>query len=218
MRVLLADDHALFRDGVASLLASRDVEVVGEASDGLEAIAKARELHPDIILMDIKMPRCSGLEATRRIKAELPETKIIMLTVSDDDEDLFEAIKSGTQGYLLKNLEAEDLFQALEGVARGEAAISPVLASRILVEFARQAGKTEDPDVTDELTEREKDVLRLVATGSPNKEIASQLYITENTVKYHLRNIMEKLHLRNRSQMAAYAVSEGIVENSVEEH
>lgn len=211
MRVLLVDDHALVRNGIASLLKAHNIEVVGEAGDGLEAQEKARQLRPDIILMDIKMPICDGLEATRMIKAEIPEIKIIMLTVSDDEEDLFEAIKSGAAGYLLKNLKADDFFNLLFGVTKGEAAITPVLAAKIIEEFARQkTGETESPPSDSEPTTRETDVLRLVASGSSNREIASYLNITENTVKYHLRNIMEKLHLRNKAQVAAYAVSKGL--------
>lgn len=212
MRVLLVDDHALVRNGITSLLMANNIDVVGEASDGLEALEKARQLKPDIILMDIKMPGYNGLEATRLIKAEMPEIKIIILTVSDDDEDLFEAIKSGAEGYLLKNIRAEEFFALLSGVVRGEAAISPLLATKIIEEFARQTTRgIEPPHSENEPTKRETDVLRLVATGALNKEIASTLNITENTVKYHLRNIMEKLHLRNRAQVAAYAVSKGLI-------
>ncbi len=210
MKVLLVDDHALVRNGIASLLMANNIDVVGEASDGLEALEKARQLKPDIILMDIKMPRCNGLEATRLIKAEMPEIKIIILTVSDDDEDLFEAIKSGAEGYLPKNIRAEEFLALLAGVVRNEAAILPPLATKIIEEFARQTKGVEPTPSASELTERETDVLRLVTTGALNKEIASTLTITENTVKYHLRNIMEKLHLRNRAQVAAYAVSKGI--------
>ncbi len=212
MRVLLVDDHALVRNGIASLLTSRNIDVVGEAGDGLEALEKARQLHPDVILMDIKMPLCNGLEATRLIKAEMPEIKIIMLTVSDDDEDLFEAIKSGAGGYLLKNLRAEEFFGLLSGVESGEAAISPLLATKIIEEFARQrTSGAEPPSPESEPTARETEVLRLVAAGASNKEIASALNISDNTVKYHLRNIMAGLHLRNRAQVAAYAVSKGLV-------
>jgi DNA-binding NarL/FixJ family response regulator len=210
MRVLLADDHALVRNGIASLLRAHNIDVVGEASDGLEALQKARQLKPDIILMDIKMPRCNGLEATRLIKTEMPEIKVIMLTVSDDDDDLFEAIKSGAQGYILKNIKAEEFLELLNGVSRGEAAIPPLLATKIIEEFSRQAAKDAKSHVESELSERETDVLKLVATGALNKEIASALDITENTVKYHLRNIMEKLHLSNKAQVAAYAVSKGL--------
>lgn len=217
MRVLLVDDHALVRNGIASLLRAHNIDVVGEASDGLEALEKARQLKPDIILMDIKMPRCNGLEATRLIKVEMSEIKVIMLTVSDDEDDLFEAIKSGAQGYLLKNIRAEEFLALLDGVSRGEAAISPLLATKIIEEFSRQAAKNAKTHPENELTDREIDVLKLVATGALNKEIASALNITENTVKYHLRNIMEKLHLSNKAQVAAYAVSKGLTPKLPEE-
>ncbi len=211
MKVLLADDHELVRNGIASLLKANNIEVVGEASDGLEALEKARVLEPDIILMDIKMPRCNGLEATRLIKTEMPQVKVIILTVSDEDEDLFEAIKSGAEGYLLKNIKAEQFIGLLSGVVKGEAAISPLLATKIIEEFARQTTSGERAAPGSQLTQREIEVLHLVVTGALNKEIASMLSITENTVKYHLRNIMEKLHLKNRAQMAAYAASKGII-------
>ena len=209
MRVVLVDDHALVRNGIASLLSAHGIEVVGEASDGLEGLQKTRELKPDIVLMDINMPRCNGLEATRLIKAEMPDVRVVILTVSDEDEDLFEAVKSGAQGYLLKNIRAEEFLSLLDGVARGEAAISPLLATKIMEEFSRQA-KSSRAHADSELSDREMDVLRLVATGSLNKEIAAELNVTENTVKYHLRNIMEKLHLSNKAQVAAYAVSKGL--------
>ncbi len=210
MRILLVDDHALVRNGIASLLTVNNIEVVGEASDGLEGLQKTRELKPDIVLMDIKMPHCNGLEATRLIKAEMPQVKIIILTVSDDEEDLFEAIKSGAEGYLLKNIRADEFLALLSGVVRGEAAISPLLATRIIEEFSRQMKGAATAASESEITDRETEVLKLVTMGSSNKEIASDLNITENTVKYHLRNIMQKLHLRNRAQVAAYAVSKGI--------
>lgn len=211
MRVLLADDHALVRNGIASLLKSHNVEVVGEAADGIEALEKTRSLHPDIVLMDIQMPRRNGLEATRLIKAEMPQTRIVMLTVSEDEEDLFEAIKAGADGYLLKNIRADEFLTLLDGVMKGEAAISPLLAAKIIQELARQTTRGAKPNHSDsDLTEREIDVLKLVSTGARNKEIAQKLDITENTVKYHLRNILEKLHFSNKTQAAAYAVSKGI--------
>jgi DNA-binding NarL/FixJ family response regulator len=211
MRVLVVDDHPLFRDGIRSLLAARDVEVVGEAGDGAEALAKTRELHPDVVLMDIRMPRMGGLEATRLIKADMPETKIVILTVSDDDADLFEAIKSGADGYMLKSLESQDFFDLLTGLERGEAAVQKSLAAKILREFARRgSGEPSQGAPEDDLTDREREVLQLLAQGQSNKEIAASLYISENTVKYHTKNILDKLHLRNRAEVVAYAVRHGL--------
>lgn len=212
IRILLVDDHTLFRKGLVSLLATQDdIEVVGEAFNGNEALKIARELMPDLILMDIWMPECDGLEATKKIKEEIPYVKIVMLTVSDDDYSLFEAIKSGAQGYLLKNLEPEELFNLIRGIFHGEAPISRSLAARILDEFATKTrGDNRFSSITPRLTQREKEVLRLLVNGASNKQIASSLNITENTVKNHLRNIMEKLHLHNRVQVAVYAVKKGI--------
>ncbi len=210
MRILLADDHALFRDGVASLLGAWGHEVVGAASDGEEAVALARELRPDLVLMDVRMPGVGGVEATRRLAATLPGMPIVMLTVSEDEADLFAAIKAGARGYLLKNLEAAQLRGMIDGVARGEAAITPATAARILAELNRpDAGAARaDPD---RLTDRELDVLTLVTAGLRNKEIAARLSISENTVKYHLKNILEKLHAESRTEVAALAVREGLV-------
>lgn len=209
MRILLADDHILFRKGLTQLLSSQpDFLVIGEAGDGLEALDKARELMPDLILMDINMPRCDGREATRRIKAELPYVVIVILTVSDDDQDLFVALQNGAQGYLLKKMEPEDLFAQLRGLARGEAPLSRLLAGKILREFAKVHAPL--PDGERELTAREEQVLQLVARGMSNREIANQLVVAENTVKNHLRNILAKLHLDNRVQAAAYALREGL--------
>ncbi len=209
MRVLLADDHPLFRDGVRSLLAARGVEVVGEAGDGQEAVEAALRLRPDVVLMDITMPRLDGLAATRLIKARLPEIKIVMLTVSDEDRTLFEAVKSGAQGYLLKNLQAEEFFTLLSGIERGEAPISRGLAGRILEEFARHPGGQEGG--ADALTEREQEVLRAVSGGGSNREVAAALHISENTVKFHMKNILDKLHLRNRAEVVAYAARKGFL-------
>lgn len=213
LRILLVDDHVLFREGIASLVASRpDMEVVGQAVDGLEAVEKAKELRPDLILMDIRMPNCDGLEATRRIKREWPDARIVMLTVSEEDEDLFEAIKSGAQGYLLKNMRPAALFELVQGVSRGEAPISPSLAAKILKEFLQATQKVTHQGVTEvNLTDREKQILQYVAQGASNKEIASYVFITEGTVKNHLHNILEKLHLHNRAQAAAYALREGLI-------
>ena len=213
IRVLLVDDHPLFRKGIASLLSSEPgFEVLGEASDGQEAIEKARDLMPDVILMDISMPGVNGLEATQRIKQEIPYVRIVILTVSDEDQNLFEAIKSGAQGYLLKKIEPQTLFQTLRGVLEGEAPLSRVMATKLLAEFARQRRAASEPRTpTATLTEREKEVLGLLAAGKTNKEIAGALRIAENTVKNHLKNILEKLHLENRVQAATFALREGLL-------
>ena len=209
MRVLLADDHALFRDGVGSLLRTWGVEVVGEAADGWEALEKARTLSPDLILMDINMPRCDGLQATRLIKAELPATSIVMLTVSEDEQDLFEAVKSGAEGYILKEVDGEEFGQLILGISEGHVPMSRGLANKILGEFAR--GKVRDRQPSEELTAREREVLQLLTTGATNREIAGTLHISENTVNYHMKNILARLHLRNRAQVVAYAVREGLI-------
>jgi DNA-binding NarL/FixJ family response regulator len=210
MRTVLVDDHALFRDGVASLLLAWGHEVVGQASDGAEAIELVDETSPDVVLMDVRMPNVSGLEATAEIKERHPEVAIVMLTVSEDEADLFRAIKAGAQGYLLKNLEAPQLRSMLEGVARGEPAITPATAARIIDEFLQSAGRR-PPGYQRHLTERELEVLKLVTEGQRNREIAVELGISENTVKFHLKNIVEKLHAQNRAELAARAVREGLV-------
>ncbi|MBI3990323.1 MAG: response regulator transcription factor [candidate division NC10 bacterium] len=212
IRVLLVDDHALFRSGLAGLLGGqRGFEVVGEAQDGQEAFEKAKALMPDVILMDVYMPGMDGLEATRRIKEALPYVKIVILTVSEEDQNLFEAIKHGAQGYLLKTIEVTELFTMLQGVSRGEAPISRAMAAKILGEFARRSQKASAPGSEEKLSPREREVLELLTQGTTNKEIAGALGISENTVKNHLRNILEKLHLQNRVQAVAYALEEGLV-------
>ena len=212
MRVLIVDDHALFRDGVASLLKASGMEVAGQASDGLEALELTRKLHPDIVLMDIKMPRYNGLEATRLIKAEFPDVKVVVVTVSDEEEDLFEAIKSGAQGYLLKNISGEEFGRMLKAIANGDAPLSGGLAAKLLNEFARLGQQSSPREASeDELSERERQVLEKVAAGETNKEIALSLFISENTVNYHMKNILAKLHLRNRAQAVAYAVRSGLL-------
>jgi two-component system, NarL family, nitrate/nitrite response regulator NarL len=215
LRILLVDDHVLFRKGIAALLAARqDLQVVGEAGDGFEAIEKAREIVPDVILMDINMPKCDGLEAIRQIKREMPLMTIVMLTVSEDDKHLFEAIKSGAQGYLLKNLEPYQLYNLLENISKGESPLSGAIAAKILKEFTRpNPGASKGPEILDELTNRETMILQLVVEGKSNVEIASALVISENTVKIHVRNILEKLHLQNRIQAAVYAVRQGLVDD-----
>ncbi len=212
-RILLVDDHVLFRKGISRLIDSQpDLEVVAEAEDGYQAVQYARRFKPDLILMDIHMSECDGHEATRLIVNDWPEAQIVMLTVSDDDLDLFTAIRNGAIGYLMKKIDPQELFSRLRGVALGEAPISRVMASRILREFARVGTEGPPPDSTRSLTPREREVLQLVTKGMTNKEIGVQLHIAENTVKNHLRNILEKLHLQNRAQAAAYAVREGLVD------
>ncbi len=219
-RVLLVDDQALFREGIAQLLSTQpDLEVIGEAGDGERAIEMTRELQPDLVLMDIQMPRMTGLEATLRLKEEFPDLRVVILTVSDADDDLFEAIKNGASGYLLKNVKATRFFEQLRGVLRGEAALTPYLASRILQEFARQRQREEVmTGYPGGLTEREKDVLQLVVEGYSNKEIGGFLNIAESTVKRHLHNILEKLQMENRVQAAAYAVRTGLVNPPALDH
>jgi len=214
MKVLLVDDHALFLEGLQKLLSGRGVQVVGTARDGLEGLEKTRQLSPDIILMDIRMPGCDGLTATRLIKAEKPETKIVMLTTSTDEADLFEAIKSGACGYLLKSLEAEPFITYLQGVMRGEAAVSREMAGALLKEFARQSdpdGKGPGRSAEEALTPRQVEILQLVAEGIPYKGIAERLCLSEHTVKYHVGEIMQHLHLKNRSQVLAYAARYGLL-------
>jgi DNA-binding NarL/FixJ family response regulator len=211
IRVLLADDHQLFRKGVAAALAEQpDFEIVGEAADGREAVAKAREIVPDIVLMDISMPGMTGLEATRQITAELPAVKVVILTVGEENTNLFEAIKGGAQGYLLKDVEPEHLADKLRGVCRGEAQISGIAAAKILAAFADPEREAAPMPARAPLTPRETEILGLVAGGATNKEIASALNLSPSTIKNHLQNILAKLHLENRVQAAAYAVREGL--------
>lgn len=212
IRVLLVDDHPLVRDGIARLLAEQGFQVVAQAGDGLEALTKAREMRPDLILMGVRMPRCDGLQATRLIKAEMPHVKIVMLTACDDDHTIFEAIRSGADGYLLKSLRTADFFRLLGGITRGEAPLPRSLATRILEEFARHARQEPAEEMPGhELTEREKEVLQHVVEGSTNSEIGAALSITEDTVKHHMKHILQKLHLRNRVEVAVYALQTGLV-------
>ena len=214
IRTLLADDHHLFREGMINILESQpEFEVVGEAGDGLEAVVKARKLQPDLILMDVAMPSCDGLEATRIIKQEMPDVTIVMLTVRDENEKLFEAIRNGAQGYLLKSITSREMRKLLCGAVRGEAAITPTLGGRMLEEFRRVSQRSidfpgEEP-VT--LTAREREVLCMVAEGASNKEIAQQLHVSIHTVKSHMRKILAKLHTDKRQEAAAYARREGLI-------
>jgi DNA-binding NarL/FixJ family response regulator len=212
MRIVIADDHTLFRDSLRSLLTSRGFEVVGEAREGGEAVELARRLSPDIVLMDLSMSGLDGLAATRLISAEMPQVKVVVLTGSDDDAKLFEAIKSGAQGYLLKNLESKEFFALLEGVGRGEPALTPLLASKLLQEFARPPRPSAEAHDPDALTEREREVLELLVRGvTSNRKLAKNLGVSENTVKFHVRNILDKLHLHNRAQVVGFALRHGMV-------
>lgn len=211
IRVLIADDHKLFRQGLISLMRTREelVEVVGEAETGTDVIRLAEQLQPDVILMDIYMPQGDGLQAAREIRERFPKIAVVMLTSSESDNHLYEAVRLGAAGYLLKSLDAGELFGLLEGVMHGEAAMTKAMATRLLKDVARRSS---DPDKGEEvLTERELVVLRLVASGASNVEIAEKLTISVNTVKSHLRSILDKLQLENRTQAATYAVNHGLV-------
>ncbi|GHH68498.1 DNA-binding response regulator [Streptosporangium violaceochromogenes] len=216
IRVLIVDDHALIRRSLEmALTAEADIEVVGEASDGQEAVELADRLTPDVVLMDVRMPRRSGIEATREIKTSVPSTRIIMLTVSDEEEDLFEAIKAGATGYLLKNVQLDEVPEAVRGVHEGQSLINPAMAAKLISEFANMSRKEAErpPQVpVPRLTDREMEVLRLVAKGMNNREIAKQLFISENTVKNHVRNILDKLQLHSRMEAVVYAVRERMLE------
>jgi len=216
MKVLLVDDHRLLLEGLANLLTAHGLQVVGMATDGLEAIAKARMLKPDVILMDIRMPNCDGLCATRRIMAEMPESKIVILTTSTNDQDLFEAVKSGAFGYMLKSMDADELVECLEQAQQGIPVFSPGLAAKLLGEFARLArAGTETPEASqapapepnpaDKLTPRQREVLILVAKGLSYKEAGLRLGLSPRTIKYHMAEIMQLLHLEHRAQVLAAA-------------
>ena len=215
LRVLVCDDHALFRRGLQMVLEQEpDLELVGEASDGVEAVQKAQELMPDVVLMDVRMPRRSGIEAAGDIKDMLPHVKILMLTISDEEADLYEAIKAGASGYLLKEIPIDEVAEAIRSVWAGQSRISPSMASKLLTEFAAMSkASSEKPQVpAPRLTDREMEVLKLVAQGLNNRDIAKKLYISENTVKNHIRNILEKLHLHSRMEAVVYAVREKLLE------
>ncbi|WP_240181924.1 response regulator transcription factor [Nocardioides sp. 616] len=215
MRVILADDQELFRRGLTMLLSQEsDIEVVAEAGDGIAATDLATSMAPDVVLLDVRMPRRSGIEACRAIKEANPSAKVIMLTVSDEEADLYEAVKGGAAGYLLKDSSIEEVAQGIRVVADGQSLISPSMAVKLIDEF-KQMSKPERSQVPGlRLTERELEVLRLVATGMNNREIAKQLFISENTVKNHVRNMLEKLQLHSRMEAVMYAVREKLLDLS----
>jgi DNA-binding NarL/FixJ family response regulator len=215
IRVVIVDDHALFRRGLDRVLDDEpDIEVVGEAGDGVEAISRVRELAPDIVIMDVRMPRASGIEAARTIRAVAPETKVIMLTVSDLEEDLYEAVKAGVNGYLLKEVAIPEVADAVRAVAAGHSLVSPSMASKLFTEFNVLAQQADDRQrsLSPRLTERELEVLKLVARGLSNRDIAGELYISENTVKNHVRNVLEKLQLHSRMEAVVYAMREKLLD------
>jgi len=221
MRVLVVDDHRLITEGLSNLLSAHGIEVLGVASDGVEALALAQELCPDVILMDIRMPRCDGLLATRQIKALCPEIKILMLTTSAEDQDFFESIKSGASGYLLKSIPGDAFIEALRGLEQGTPPFSPGLANRLLIEFTKLSGREdglpppasrpgENEKLANRLTERQTQVLRLVAEGLTYREVGERLSLSERTVRFHMTEIISRLHLQNRSQVLAYASKLGL--------
>ena len=215
IRVLIADDQALFRRGLFVVLGTEEgIEVVAEAENGEEAVSKTEEFAPDVVLMDVRMPKMNGIEAARKIREVAPTSKVLMLTVSDEEEDLYEAIKAGANGYLLKEISVEEVAEAIRDVVDGQSRISPSMASKLLTEFntlAKRADQKRDlPGPT--LTNRELEVLKLVAKGMSNREVAEELYISENTVKNHVRNILEKLHLHSRMEAVLYAMRERLLD------
>lgn len=211
MRLLLVDDHPLFLDGLCNLLVGRGVDVVGTAHDGFEALAQVRALHPDLVLMDIWMPRCNGLEATRLIKAEFPAVRVVMLTASMEDEDLFAAIRVGASGYLVKMQDTETFFFSLMELGRGEVVLAAGLARRVLDEFSRISDRPDSQEAErDRLSPRQMQILTLICQGLTYKEIGAQLGLAERTVKYHMGQILNELHLKNRSEAVEYARTHGL--------
>ncbi|WP_432482158.1 response regulator [Kineococcus esterisolvens] len=219
VRVVVVDDHSLFRRGLQMVLSTEDdIDVVGEAGDGAEAVRRVEELLPDVVLMDVWMPRRSGIDACAEIKAVAPSTRILMLTSSEEEDDLFAAVRAGANGYLLKDVPAEEVADAIRAVVKGQSLITPKMAGLLLGEFAAMRRRDEDRSLgvvgAPRLSPRELDVLRLLARGMANREIAGQLGISENTVKNHVRNLLEKLQLHSRMEAVVYAVREKIVELS----
>jgi DNA-binding NarL/FixJ family response regulator len=219
IRTMIVDDHALFRRGLEMVLEEEpDIELAGQASDGTEAVEKAAEFLPDVVLMDIRMPRSSGIEACRAMKEAAPSAKIVILTISDEEEDLFEAIRAGASGYLLKDIPLDEVADAVRAVHGGQSLINPSMAAKLLTEFAALARRDEEERAQEvpapRLTEREMQVLKLVARGMNNRDIAKELFISENTVKNHVRNILEKLQIHSRMEAVMVAVREKLIEFS----
>ena len=210
VRVLVADDHSLFRDGIVSLLEAAGFQVIGQVGDGREAVEAARRLHPELVLMDLSMPEMTGLEALRAIRTEMPDVQVVMLTVSDEDSDLFEAIRAGARGYLLKSLNADEFIELLEGLPRGDAAISRKTATRLIEGYATLSRQQTKPSES-LLTPREMELLQLIVDGMSNKAIAERLSLSENTIKYHIKNILQKLGVQNRTEAATQALRTGLL-------
>lgn len=218
IRVLIVDDHALYRRGLQTVLATEEgIEVVGEAADGVEAVERAEEKLPDVIVMDVSMPKRGGIEACRVIKQRVPSVRILMLTSSEDEAHLFEAIRAGANGYLLKDVPPEEVAVGIRGLHHGQSLVSPMMASKLLTEFAQMSARAEAPARASglevpRLTERELDILRRVARGRANREIAGELFISENTVRNHMRNILDKLQMHSRMEAAMFAVRERLID------
>jgi DNA-binding NarL/FixJ family response regulator len=208
MKILVVDDHSLFRDGITSLLESGGHTVIGQASNGNEAVERALALLPDLVLMDVHMPGLSGLEALKAIKAAKPEIKVVMLTVSEEDNDFMEAIRSDANGYLLKHISSGELFKLLENLERGEAAILPSIAMRLFKHVSQSGSGSVEKSP---LSEKEVEVLKLIAAGKSNRDIANDLSVSENTVKFHIKNILQKLSVGNRKEAVAHAIQHGII-------
>ncbi len=220
IRVLIVDDHALYRRGLQTVLGTEDgIEIVGEAADGIEAVARAEETLPDVIVMDVGMPKRGGIEACRVIKQRVPSARILMLTSSDDEENLFEAVRAGANGYLLKDVPPEEVAVAIRSLHNGQSLVSPLMASKLLMEFAQMSAQASAAAAAPaagielpRLTERELEILRLVARGRLNREIAAELFISENTVRNHIRNILDKLQMHSRMEAAMYAVRQRLID------
>lgn len=213
IRVLIADDHSIFRQALRTLLEDEaDLELVGEAEDGEVAVRLAVEHAPDVVLMDVRMPKLAGIDAARRVKELLPSTRIVMLTVSDEEEDLFDAIKAGASGYLLKEIDPDEVARAVRQIHAGQSLLSPSMASKLLTEFATMSRGGNEKEYRPTLTDRETEVLRHVAEGKTNREIGEALHISANTVKNHIRNMLEKLHLSSRLEAVMYAVREKLID------
>ena len=212
IKLLIVDDHTVVRDGLISMLGrEKEFDVLGQARNGLEAMDRVKELQPDVVLMDLRMPELDGVEAMRRIRAEDPDVKFIVLTTYDSDEYIFDAIEAGAKGYLLKDTSRDELFQAIRAVHRGESLVQPGVAAKLLDRFAKLSRESAQAGRPEQLSERELEVLRLMATGAPNKEIAATLTISESTAKTHVANIFQKLDVKDRTEAVTQAVQRGII-------